>query len=205
MLHLAFGFRRVVRAVQLFLALAAELYLASAPAAAFLTGTYQLPASIDPTVTSDLATELFAEVVRPDKGGPFPLLVFLHGNHSTCGHFVPSLGVRIDDNTQYTFTGTCPPGYVVTPNHLGYDYLANALADMGYVVVSMNANRGVNAAPGVPGDAGRNLVRGRLVLRHLQQLSEWNAGIGTPPAPLLRAQRLAGLQLHWADGPFARR
>ena len=73
MLHLAFGFRRAVRAVQLFLALAAGLYLASAPAAAFLTGIYQLPASIDPTVTSDLATELFAEVVRPDTGGPFPL------------------------------------------------------------------------------------------------------------------------------------
>jgi len=41
-------------------------------------------------------------------------------------------------------------------------------------VVSINANRGINAAPGTPEDLGNNLARGRLVLKHLQLLSEWN-------------------------------
>ena len=79
------------------------------------------------------------------SGGPFPLLVLLHGNHATCGH---SSNPRIDDNLEYTFYGTCPPGYVVTPNHEGYGYLTDRLASWGYIVVSITANRGVNGAPG---------------------------------------------------------
>src|SRR5207237_6895181 len=64
----------------------------------------------------------------------------------------------------------CPDRYNVIPNHLGYEYLAQPLASWGYIVVSINANRGVTAAPGVAGDRGLNLRRGRLVLRHLKQL-----------------------------------
>jgi hypothetical protein len=188
MLYLAFGFRCLFfRAIQFFLVLAAGLYLVPTSSAAVLVGTYKLPASVDPEVTTELATELWAEVVRPatpSQDGRYPLLVFLHGNHNTCGRFDPALGVRIDDRNDYTTSGTCPPGYVPTPNHLGYDYLATALADMGYVVVSINANRGVNGAPGVSGDNGLNLRRGRLVLRHMEQLSQWNAGIGRPPSSL---------------------
>jgi hypothetical protein len=68
----------------------------------------------------------------------------------------------------------------VTPNHLGYAYLTEELAKAGYVVVSINANRGVNAADGVEGDFGLNLRRGRLVLKHLQLLARWNRAGGTP-------------------------
>jgi hypothetical protein len=103
------------------------------------------------------------------------------GNHGTCGRFDAGLGVRVDDRIDYTTSGTCPPGYVVAPSHAGYHYLAEPLASYGYVVVSINANRGVNAAPGVSGDAGLNLRRGRLVLRHLHQLAQWNNGIAWPP------------------------
>ncbi len=137
----------------------------------------------DPTLDLDIsgmATELWARVYRPDPldAGPYPLLVFLHGNHATCGR---GSNPRIDDNTQYTFYGTCPPASpIVTPNHLGYTYLADRLASWGYIVVSINANRGVNAAPGTSDDLGVNLVRGRLILRHLQRLSEWNTFGGTP-------------------------
>ena len=57
--------------------------------------------------------------------------------------------------------------------------------------MSINANRGVNAAPGYadgPGisisDRGLNLRRGRLVLRHLEQLFRWNAGVHDTPVSL---------------------
>ena len=143
---------------------------------------YKLPASIDPDVATELATELWARVYRPVdlSGAPHPLLVFLHGNHATCGRYEGAGPGRLDINVQYTFTGTCPPGYVVVPSHAGYSYLAERLASWGYVVVSINANRGVNAAPGVTVDRGLNLRRGRLVLKHLQRLSEWNAAGGAP-------------------------
>jgi len=177
------------------LALAAAPIAASAQTAPDATGVgpfattsaeYKLPAAFDPDVTTVLATELWARVYRPVdlSAAPYPLLVFLHGNHATCGRFEGIGPGRFDINVQYTFTGTCPPGFVVVPSHAGYSYLAERLASWGYIVVSINANRGVNAAPGVAGDRGLNLRRGRLVLKHLQRLSGWNASPGTTPASL---------------------
>ncbi|HKH46331.1 MAG TPA: hypothetical protein VKM72_16850 [Thermoanaerobaculia bacterium] len=143
---------------------------------------YKLPAAVDPDVTTELATELWARVYRPAtlSGAPYPLLVFLHGNHATCGRYEGIGPGRFDTNIQYTFSGTCPAGYVVVPSHEGYAYLAERLASWGYVVVSINANRGVTAAPAVEGDRGLNLRRGRLVLKHLQTLSQWNTSGGAP-------------------------
>jgi hypothetical protein len=170
------------------------LLLALAPwnmahAVPVLTGEYKLPASFDHEVTPELVdsrfttileTEEWARVWRPQADGVYPLVIFLHGNHGTCGYYDPTLHVRIDNDNTYTFDGTCPDGYVVTPNHRGYDYLAADLASHGYVVVSINANRGVTAAPGIPGDWGLNLRRGRLVLRNMEYLSQWNAHGGAP-------------------------
>ena len=143
---------------------------------------YHLPASVDPLVDSTVTTELWGHIYRPvdTTGAAHPLLVLLHGNHATCGHYVAGTLGRVDDNSQYTTTGTCPTGYVVVPNHLGYSYVADRLASLGYVVVSINANRGINAAAGVPTDRGLNLRRGRLVLRHLMQLAQWNKNGGAP-------------------------
>src|SRR5476651_2669607 len=103
MLYLVFGFRCLFfRANQFFLVLAAGLYLVPTSSAAVLVGTYKLPASVDPEVSTEMATELWAVVFRPNTGGPFPLVVLLHGNHATCGHFDPTRGVRIDDRNDYT-------------------------------------------------------------------------------------------------------
>ncbi|MFC3692955.1 hypothetical protein [Chenggangzhangella methanolivorans] len=152
------------------------------------TGSYKFLARDEPLVTNDRKVDLWAEVYRPARLGakPAPLVVFLHGNHSTCGRFDKDLGVRVDDRSDYTDTGECPKGYVVTPNHLGYGYLAEELASWGYVVVSINANRGVTAGDPAPGDFGLNLMRGRLVLRHLALLSAWSRGTGdlSPPKSL---------------------
>ncbi len=153
---------------------------------------YKLPATKDPLVESTVYTELWARVYRPaslDKSKTYPLLVFLHGNHSTCGRYAGAGPGRLDVSSLYSSTGTCPEGYVPVPSHEGYAYLAEKLASAGYIVVSINANRGVNASPGVSpsprviGDRGLNLRRGRLVLRHLMLLSEWNSG-GGPVHPL---------------------
>lgn len=154
------------------------LLAAPAWALAVLSGGYKLPAGVDASVSTEMATELWAQVWRPEGPGPYPLVIFLHGNHGTCGRQVGD--IRVDDRVDYTYSGTCPSGYVVTPNHRGYDYLAQTLAGYGFVVVSINANRGVTAAPGVSGDQGLNLRRGRLVLRHMQQLAEWNRDGGAP-------------------------
>lgn len=85
---------------------------------------------------------------------------------------------------QYTISGTCPDGYVVTPNHEGYAYIAERLASWGYIVVSINANRGITGGSGASGDSGLNLARGRLILKHLSLLSQWNATAGSTPESL---------------------
>lgn len=148
-------------------------------------GEYKLAASIDPLVTSEMKTELWAAVHRPKNRPtkPWPLVMLLHGNHSTCGIYEPALGIHLDIDNTYTYTGRCPKGYSAVKSHRGYDYLAAKLASWGYVVVSVNANRGVNAAPGVDEDQGLNLRRGRLILKHLAMLSRWNKNEKpTPPS-----------------------
>jgi hypothetical protein len=147
----------------------------SAPNVAVNAFEYRI-AGITDTTVAPIPIDLWARVYVPSGyAGALPLVVLLHGNHATCGTFDGIGPARRDDNIQYTFTGTCPDRYVVIPNHAGYDYLARPLASRGYIVVSINANRGVTAAPGEVLDRGLNLRRGRLVLRHLQYLVQQNA------------------------------
>jgi len=169
---------------------------------------YKLPAAVDPDVLGDRATELWARVYRPAHlHGSHPLVIFLHGNHATCG---TGENPRQDLNATYTTTGTCPPGFVVVPSHAGYEYVATDLASRGYIVVSINANRGINVGDGVPDDPGLILARGRLILKHLMMLSRWNNGIDPTPDSLgfsLEGQldfRNVGLMGHSRGGEGAR-
>ncbi len=142
---------------------------------------YSLPESVDPEILIGQTTQIRARLYRPknwdDK--PHPILMFLHGNHATCGY---GSGPRIDQNCQYTFDGTCPFGQSEVPSYLGYEYLATRLASFGYVVVSINANRGINCGANdqAHGDEGLILARGRLVLKHLLSLAQWNQAGGEP-------------------------
>ncbi|MFY0522796.1 hypothetical protein ACN28I_06220 [Archangium gephyra] len=171
---------------------------------------YKLPATVDPDILPDRVTELWARIYRPatlKRGQRYPVIVFLHGNHATCG---TGSNPRIDDSVEYTGLGTCPPGYEVVPSHAGYGYIAEPLAARGYIVVSINANRGINAGEGVAGDFGLNLARGRLILKHLALLSRWNRGHEPTPGSLgvsLRGQldfQQVGLMGHSRGGEGAR-
>jgi hypothetical protein len=145
---------------------------------------YKLPAQLDPIITGAAVTELWAAVARPAtlvEGRRYPLLVFLHGNHGTCG---TGENPRSDFDCTYTTQGFCPEGFVVAPSHRGYDYVASELAARGYIVVSVNANRGITCGGGEEGDFGFNLARGKLLLKHLQVLSEWDRGVSEPPESL---------------------
>jgi len=129
---------------------------------------YKFAATRDPDVSRLFDTELWARVYMPATldHPPYPLLVFMHGRHPTCGH---GENPRVDDSFQYAMSGTCPDeSPIIVPNHEGYGYLADRLASWGYVVVSINANRGI------PLIGDTVLARGRLVLKHLERLSEWN-------------------------------
>lgn len=147
-------------------------------------GEYKLPARLDPAVTSSTITELWASVTRPatlSAGRRYPVLMFLHGNHGTCG---TGENPRSDFDCTYTYRGVCPEGSVVVPSHRGYDYVGTELAARGFIVVSVNANRGITCGPGEEGDGGFNLARGRLLLKHLQQLAAWNRGLAETPEEL---------------------
>lgn len=146
-------------------------------------GSYALAPKLDRELSDELKTQIAAAVWYPKNAPasePRPLLVFLHGNHATCGRYDKELKIRVDDDTTYTYDGKCPKGYIQTPSHMGYHYLADRLASWGYVVVSINANRGVNGAPDTFDDPSLILRRGRLILRHLQQLATWHRAGGTP-------------------------
>lgn len=149
---------------------------------ATVAGEYRFAAGVDPMVLPKVPTEVWGQMYRPrDLGNQaHPVVVFLHGNHATCS---TGENPKREASCVYTFTGACPKGESVIPNHLGYEYLATRLASWGYVVVSINANLGIscNGHTGTDDD-GLILARGRLVLRHLALLGRWNREGGAPGA-----------------------
>lgn len=150
------------------------------------TKEYRMAPAVDADVLAGQATEIWARAFWPADifdsttgriAKKLPLLLFLHGNHGTCGS---GTAPRNDSSCEYTNEGTCPSGYVVTPNHEGYNYVAENLASWGYLVVSINANRGITCGGGSSEDWGLILARGRMILRHLQLWSDWSKAGGAP-------------------------
>ena len=108
--------------------------------------------------------ELTADVHYP-KGlpdGPYPLVLFLHGNHSACYR---------RDSSGYEWP--CPDGWKPLPNYEGYDYIARRLAAYGFVVVSVSGN-GVNVLGNRVSDTGMR-QRGELLERHLDLWRRWSS------------------------------
>ncbi len=113
--------------------------------------------------------ELAADVHYPTglPGGPFPLVLFMHGNHYSCYH-----GNRAD------YTWPCNAGWKPLPNDAGYDYIAGRLASYGFIVASVSAN-GVNVLGNQVEDTGM-LQRGELLQKHLDLWNTWTSAGGAP-------------------------
>jgi dienelactone hydrolase len=99
---------------------------------------------------------LQARVWYPDGGGPFPLVLIVHGNH---------MGEDFSDP--------------------GYDYLGELLASRGFILASVDENF-INSSVvdllGFPkiGLKEENDARGWLLLEHLRQWKKWNDAPGNP-------------------------
>jgi hypothetical protein len=115
------------------------------------------------------AVELRASVHYPTglAGGPYPLVVFLHGRHVTCYR-----------GTTTALRWPCRSTETVIPSFQGYDYVAQNLASNGYVVISISAN-GINAFDNNVTDLGMQ-ARAELIQRHLQQWNTFNT-VGAAP------------------------
>lgn len=135
-----------------------------------------------PTLVTDTSTgltyaaELSGNLHFPSTGsGPFPVVVFQHGRHSTC------------DYTVAEFLGyPCPDTPVTTniPSYAGYDYLGELLASHGYVVASLDAN-----AVNTYDSTGSNGMpeRSQLLLQTLDLLEAWDDGsLTSEPGVALR-------------------
>lgn len=99
-------------------------------------------------------------------GGPYPLVLLLHGRHSTCYH-----------GADFSGGWPCEAPFVPIPSHQGYDYVSKVLASHGYIVVSISAN-GINAQDGVA-DLGA-LARAELLQEHLDLWNDFNTEGGVP-------------------------
>jgi len=115
------------------------------------------------------AVEVRASVHYPTglPDAPYPMIVLLHGRHSTC-----HLG------SQSTGGWPCSGGATTIPSFQGYDYLADNLASWGYVVISISAN-GINAFDNGTPDGGA-LARAQLIQRHLDKWKTFTTTGGSP-------------------------
>jgi len=114
--------------------------------------------------------ELIASIHYPANlpAGPYPVILFMHGRHATC--FVGGSALL-----QWPCTAQ---GSQSIPSYRGYDYVAEAIASHGYVVVSVSAN-GVNAVDNSVFDLGA-LARAELLQKHLDILNTFNTTGGAP-------------------------
>ena len=101
--------------------------------------------------------------------GPFPLVLFMHGNHASCYR-------AGTDRADYRWP--CREGWRALPNYAGYDYIGRRLASHGYVVVSVSAN-GVNVLGNHVSDTGMR-QRGEVLEKHIDLWNEWSTVGGEP-------------------------
>ncbi|WP_371614184.1 alpha/beta hydrolase family protein [Streptomyces sp. NBC_00454] len=111
-------------------------------------------------------TELKAAVTYPRKleGGKHPLVMMLHGWGDTCA---------AGDEPVRGQGWPCAKGAEPVGNYLGYSYLAEALADKGYIVVSVAAN-GIQAQEKNQGQ----VARAALLDKHLEMWEQLSTGEG---------------------------
>lgn len=131
---------------------------------------YDLRGRTVPTVP--FATTLYGVVRHPRDlaGGPYPLVVLIHGNHGNCRR----AGTLTDDGCATTTDHEChEAGWTTVPNAEGLAYLAETIAAQGHVAVTISANA-LNCRDDYI------LERANLVVSHVAQWAAWN-GAGDAP------------------------
>ena len=109
--------------------------------------------------------EMTGKVWLPTTGGKRPVVLLLHGRHSSCYS-----GTSSASGWPCALTGRTS-----IPSYLGYEDTADTLASQGYMVISISANA-INANDNqLAADYGAK-ARGQLVLDSLEMLREANAG-----------------------------
>jgi trimeric autotransporter adhesin len=110
--------------------------------------------------------ELEGRVYLPNGNKPHPLVIFLHGRHSSC----------YDTTTLKGASGwPCPAGTAPILSYAGYDGAGEALAADGFTVVSISANA-INANDNQLSPDDGAISRGQLVLDTLTMLKSANSG-----------------------------
>ena len=129
---------------------------------------YKFPSVILPTIPYPV--DVWARIWYPEglPGGPYPLVLLLHGNHGVCR--MPNTQIDVCPPVP----PICPAPFQQTPQHAGYDYVSERLASHGYIVASVNANAINCRANAIP-------ERGRLVQEHLRRWGQWNSEAGAAP------------------------
>jgi len=132
-----------------------------------------------PTSRSLSPVELRASIHYPKDliGGPYPVILFEHGRHSTCFNTATK---------RSSLAWPCAAGSTTIPSFQGYDYTSQILASQGYIVVSISAN-GINAKDNSNASYGMD-ARAELIQKHLELLQQFNKNSGalvnTLPATL---------------------
>jgi type IX secretion system substrate protein/PKD domain-containing protein len=127
---------------------------------------YQLPSPAD-----TIKVEIRGSVHYPSglAGGPYPVLLFLHGRHSTCYNY---------SSLSSALTWPCPVGDSPIVSYEGYDYLARNMASHGYIVISISCNK-INAVDNGEADLGMQ-ERAELMQHHLDLWNTWNTSAAGP-------------------------
>lgn len=120
--------------------------------------------------------EIRAAVFMPvGATGERPVVVFLHGRHSSCSGAIPAGAVARAWPCYPADPATGYRGQVDIESYLGYNDAATMLASQGYAVVSISANA-INALDGSLADDTGAAARAQLVMDHLSLLRQANAG-----------------------------
>ncbi len=109
--------------------------------------------------------ELEGRIYLPTAGGAHPLVIFLHGRHSSCYNTTTLKGAG--------GVWPCAAGTAPILSYAGYDGAGEALAADGYTVVSISANA-INANDNQLSPDDGAVTRGQLVLDTLTMLKAAN-------------------------------
>jgi len=144
-----------------------------------------------PTSTSTLlAMRLAGDISYPRYGrGPFPVIVFMHGNHETCSSAIgQQFGLLIEPGSAATYSdGKCTTGYATADSvfgidesrsYLGYDYIEERMATQGYVVASMDINDITNWSNNA--NESGYIGRAEIMAKTLDLMRTWDHQAGPP-------------------------